>query len=1139
MIVKDEAHIIHESLNATLPLIDTYCIVDTGSSDDTIQKIRNFYSDKGISGEVHERPWKNFGHNRSEALKLCDGKMDYILVIDADDLMGFPSNGKKILTSLLEKESPNGAQILIKQETIEYWRSQIFKANDAWKYVGVLHEYPSNGKPNCKQIKLPKEFWMESRRLGGRNREGNKMERDIAVLTKGLQDEPDNERYMFYLAQSYKDNGNFEQALKYYKKRFKVGKWAEEAWYSAYRVGECYKMLKNIPKFEYWMQKAHAFRPWRAEPIYQLTEFFRVNSQIHKAYHYAEIGRKIGYPKDDVLFVEKFPHEGGFDYECSILDYYIQTDKKIGLRDSINYLLKRGEHIQNVVANMKFYITSIASNVTPLNISNPFGEDFRPSAISIIDYPLASVRFVNYLIPYKSDYRTKDGSPIQTHNAIVNLETGEVVQKMIDDVGLPRAQSPVKGIEDIRIYKKNSETWFTATNYKEYSPHIGILNGKYNSNGRYSNVTVVKSPTSSECEKNWVHIPDTELTIYSWSPYRVGRIEGDMFKTVTEVTTPPLFSLFRGSASPIRVGNDLIALVHFVEYCTPRNYYHCFVKLDSIHHIPISVSLPFVFQKPQIEFSTSMRLVGQEIECFASFFDATPSRVRIPISSLEWITVNVSDSSIKSIVEYPPNKKVCWDGLYSRCYPGRGIRNYISSKKVSAKFVMSDGVVEHSERERMMKETGKDNDVITDYDKVKDSNIIITLCSRGVVAKNIILCPFDDETFDNGLSNVVSGFKKVPWEQRKSVVFWRGGSSGFDRPTARARVVDALINHPNTDVKLTKWGNWESGQNIPDTHFGDRCDLNKHFEHKYIMIIDGNCIASNHQWVFGSGAVPIMVTHPDNDYWFKKFLKPMENYVPIKYDLSDLKEKIDWLVANDSEARRIAENALNFSDIAFTPEFQRLYIDSEMERVSTGDDSMLTSAYTQKCSIPSDINEHLPTLYEYSKKCDSIVECGVRHIVSSYAFSSGLLGNKNNSFTMIDPFKSEQIDTFLSLCNLEGINAKFIHASDIECPLIETDMLFIDTWHIYGQLKRELAHWNSSVKKYIIMHDTTVDEWKGETVRCCLDANRQSKESGIPVEEITKGLWPAIEEFLKEHPEWKIERRYTNNNGLTILARAQ
>jgi hypothetical protein len=75
------------------------------------------------------------------------------------------------------------------------------------------------------------------------------------------------------------------------------------------------------------------------------------------------------------------------------------------------------------------------------------------------------------------------------------------------------------------------------------------------------------------------------------------------------------------------------------------------------------------------------------------------------------------------------------------------------------------------------------------------------------------------------------------------------------------------------------------------------------------------------------------------------------------------------------------------------------------------------------------------------------------------------------------------------------------------------------------------------VNKFIILHDTTVDEWIGETVRVGWDAVKQSRESGIPVHEIRKGLWPAVEEFLKQHPEWKIELRLTNNNGLTILRR--
>lgn len=193
--------------------------------------------------------------------------------------------------------------------------------------------------------------------------------------------------------------------------------------------------------------------------------------------------------------------------------------------------------------------------------------------------------------------------------------------------------------------------------------------------------------------------------------------------------------------------------------------------------------------------------------------------------------------------------------------------------------------------------------------------------------------------------------------------------------------------------------------------------------------------------------------------------------------------------------------------------------------------------YQRQCSTTSDINEHLPTLFEYTKKCDSVVECGVRDIVSSYAFALGLLENPNNSYTLIDPYKSIQVDNFLQLCKNEGINANFIQESDIKCPLIETDLLFIDTWHVYGQLKRELAYWHSSVRKYIIMHDTTVDEWQGESIRCQMNVQQQSIESGIPVEEITKGLRPAIEEFLKERPEWNIENRFTNNNGLTILSR--
>jgi hypothetical protein len=193
--------------------------------------------------------------------------------------------------------------------------------------------------------------------------------------------------------------------------------------------------------------------------------------------------------------------------------------------------------------------------------------------------------------------------------------------------------------------------------------------------------------------------------------------------------------------------------------------------------------------------------------------------------------------------------------------------------------------------------------------------------------------------------------------------------------------------------------------------------------------------------------------------------------------------------------------------------------------------------YISVINTPSDINEHLPILLNYTKQCSSVVECGVRNIVSSYAFLYGLSQTPNNCYTMVDPIKSDQIDSFLKLCSDHNVNTTFYEQSDLDCPLIQTDLLFIDTWHVYGQLKRELNRWNTSVNKFIILHDTTTDEWYGETMRNHWNAEEQSRIYGIPVEEINKGLWPAVEEFLKEHPEWTVELRLTNNNGLTILRR--
>jgi hypothetical protein len=75
----------------------------------------------------------------------------------------------------------------------------------------------------------------------------------------------------------------------------------------------------------------------------------------------------------------------------------------------------------------------------------------------------------------------------------------------------------------------------------------------------------------------------------------------------------------------------------------------------------------------------------------------------------------------------------------------------------------------------------------------------------------------------------------------------------------------------------------------------------------------------------------------------------------------------------------------------------------------------------------------------------------------------------------------------------------------------------------------------------MILHDTTVDAIQGESVResAYYNIDEQVKSSGFPREEITKGLQPAIEEFLAENPQWFVDIRLVNNNGLTVLRRCE
>ena len=209
--------------------------------------------------------------------------------------------------------------------------------------------------------------------------------------------------------------------------------------------------------------------------------------------------------------------------------------------------------------------------------------------------------------------------------------------------------------------------------------------------------------------------------------------------------------------------------------------------------------------------------------------------------------------------------------------------------------------------------------------------------------------------------------------------------------------------------------------------------------------------------------------------------------------------------------------------------------------------SFIRKEFERLCRTPSDINEHLPIFFKYATQSSSVVEFGVRKGVSTWAWLHGLLNNSSSErhLTGVDPFRHENIETINKLANTAEINYEFIQKSSLEITINPADILFIDSWHCYGQLIRELDKHHRQIKKAILIHDTSLFEHESEVSLMPFRWANPNKPENMEIVaksefekyELERGLWPAVEDFLIDNPEWGIKERFTNCNGLTILQR--
>jgi glycosyltransferase involved in cell wall biosynthesis len=323
MIVRNEAPVIRRCLESMLPLIDYVLIVDTGSTDNTRTVVRDFLSENNIPGEVVDEPWQNFAYNRTFALgKLREKReIDYGLMVDADQVMVYESG----FAAPRFKETLNKDvyDIRLRTGSIEYLVPHLSGNRVDIAYKGVLHEYREC--PDDCTRGVASGFYIQEMRDSARSANVRKFQDDAETLVHALRNESDPflvSRYTFYLAQSFRDAGDTESALKHYLERAELGFWDEEVFLSLYNAAQMKEALKH-PETEIieTYLRAHQTCPLRAEALDGAARFCRSVGRYDQGYGFARQVLHLRNPQQG-LFVEAWIYQYGVRDELSVLAYW-------------------------------------------------------------------------------------------------------------------------------------------------------------------------------------------------------------------------------------------------------------------------------------------------------------------------------------------------------------------------------------------------------------------------------------------------------------------------------------------------------------------------------------------------------------------------------------------------------------------------------------------------------------------------------------------------------------------------------------------------------------------------------------------------------------------------------------------------
>ena len=668
MIVKNESRVMERMLKSVAPLIDYYVICDTGSTDDTPDIIRRFFAENfpRIQGHVISHPFRDFGYNRTYSLEQCrvlTPQADYVLLMDADMVIWTDPDAfrpDEFKRGLVEA----GADLyLLFQGSAEFHtkNARICRNRAGFSYKGVTHEY-LDSPPHSKAITMERSS-IHILDVGDGGSKSDKFERDIRLLKEGIQAEPDNGRYLFYLANSYKDSRQYEKAIETYAKRIQKGGWIEETWISHYNTGICYKCLDRMTEaYKSWLD-AYELCPNRIENLYEIIYHSRILGKNHTAFQFYEMAKRAmgANPSLDFLFTQADIYRWKLELEFSIVAYYIPAVMEMSNRPRLlnacmNLLalpfLPR-DPFQNILSNYKFYVLPLPTTgkwEIPLPVLQQGGDEFINSTPSIVRHKGANdadeqywvnVRYVNYRINDRGGYDNRDR--IHTRNLLYSLSSKEPKEIRYD----VQQDGLYVGLEDIRLFSHLGKLYYNANRGFGHGK-MQIEHGQINTvTGDTCHSTLIKSPENRDLEKNWVLFSkgDELWFVYDWGPLRLGRLTEDgqtLNVEITQTEVPAFFRDVRGSTNGVYLADqrEIWFLCHIVSYEDRRRYYHLFIVLHGDTLVLKKWTPLFVFEKETpVEYSLGFVIDdgGKNWIVSKSCLDRTTEFLVVPIQDIPFV----------------------------------------------------------------------------------------------------------------------------------------------------------------------------------------------------------------------------------------------------------------------------------------------------------------------------------------------------------------------------------------------------------------------------------------------------------------------------------------------------------------------